>query len=122
VPVVVHENVSGEDVKGIAAPCKRLHLGGLKRIGLCNPVNGYIFTIVLAVIRISFFAGSASKVREIRNIHKYINNACIMAANGLLSCIPCSRLTAADHEGEREDDPPYKMEQIESFICKLYGF
>ncbi|MEN8807026.1 MAG: hypothetical protein ABF291_06050, partial [Desulfobacterales bacterium] len=24
-----------------AAPCKRLQLGGLKRIGLCNPVNGY---------------------------------------------------------------------------------
>ena len=24
-----------------AAPCKCLQLGGLKRIGLCNPVNGY---------------------------------------------------------------------------------
>jgi len=24
-----------------AAPCKHLQLGGLKRIGLCNPVNGY---------------------------------------------------------------------------------
>jgi len=25
-----------------AAPCKRLQLGGLKRIGFCNPVNGYV--------------------------------------------------------------------------------
>jgi hypothetical protein len=24
-----------------AAPCKRLQLGGLKRIGFCIPVNGY---------------------------------------------------------------------------------
>jgi hypothetical protein len=24
-----------------AAPCKRLQLGGLKRIGRCTPLNGY---------------------------------------------------------------------------------
>ena len=41
-----------------AVPCKRLQLGCLKRIGLCNPVNGYNDSKTLVVAIWNYFLSS----------------------------------------------------------------